>query len=137
MDELISLANIDYLLEQLKKDRLTAGKRAEAMKLLISEEDKLGRSLEQLELAFSRIRKGEELVSRIRQLRDRFAPCSKARTQAERLLTTSEETQALLQSAYRNLRARYAQNGLVASSHLTGQPGAGRGRRKPHTETMN
>jgi hypothetical protein len=114
MQNFVSVANTDDLLESLKNDHVTAERRAASMKRLIHEEDKLSRELEQLELAFSRLKRGGENVLRVRRLRDRFTLGSEAREQAERLLMTATGTQRLLAAACENLRRRHLQNGLIA-----------------------
>ena len=117
MDKLVSLTKVDRFLESLKRDCLIAEARALRMKLLIDEEDKLGRDLERLELAFSRIRSGKWHVLRIRKLRNRFACGSEARKRAEQLLITTIETQQWLKSTYEELRCKHLKK---VSSHSPG-----------------
>jgi len=58
MAKFLSRARVDQLLDSLKDDHDAAEKRAATLKLLIAEEDRFSRDLEQLELAFSRTGRG-------------------------------------------------------------------------------
>ena len=115
MAKFLSRARVDQLLDSLKDDQDVAEKRAATLKLLIAEEDRFSRDLEQLELAFSRTGRGRAHVEEIKRIRDRFAPNSQARRQAERLLAASDETQKLLEACCEGLRLRYLQSGLSAA----------------------
>ena len=114
MQKVITPTTVDESLESLKDNCLTAEKRVAAMKLLIAEEDRFSHDLEQLELAFNRTGRGQAQLRQIRRIRDRFAPNSEARRQAERLLATTEATQELLKTSFEKLRLRYLGSSLIA-----------------------
>ncbi|MDE1936664.1 hypothetical protein [Bradyrhizobium sp.] len=90
MDNYIARANIDHYLDLLGDDDIPPGKRSMVTKLLIEEEDKLSRDLEQLEFAEGKAAICRNRVTRQRRLRDGFVEGSVSRTQADRLLVNFE-----------------------------------------------
>jgi hypothetical protein len=93
MDNFIARANIDHFLELLDGN-LPSDSRSVITRLLVEEEDKLGRDLEQLEFAESRTAACRNRLSHLGRLQECFAAGSIDRAQAERLLDNS---QAILQ----------------------------------------
>jgi hypothetical protein len=72
VNNFIARANIDHFLELLKDDDLSVEKRSVICKLLIEEENKLSRDLEQLEFAQSRAAQCQQRVDQLHDLRNGF-----------------------------------------------------------------
>ncbi len=106
MHRYVAHANIDHFLGLLDKNDVPPENRAVITKLLIAEEDKLARGLEQLEFAESRAAKGRDRVNHLRNLRDGFVAGSAERAQADRLLTNIEDVQRLLEDFCHQMRQR-------------------------------
>ncbi len=104
MDAFVACANIDHYLSVLNTTDLTPQNRATVTKLLIAEEDKLSRDLEQLEFAEIWAAQGRERLKRVHQLRDAADP--KDRANAERLVANVEATQKLLEGFCHRLREK-------------------------------
>jgi hypothetical protein len=68
----VARANIDHYLGILNNNDISSETKAMVTKLLITEEDKLGHDLEQLEFAENRAAKGRDRVNRLRLLRNSF-----------------------------------------------------------------
>lgn len=111
MDNYIARANIDHYLGLLRDRSLPAEGRAPIFKMLVAEEDKLARDLEQLEFAESRVKKGRFHLDRIRRIRDE-AQDPGERLRAERLLAAAEESQLLLEHFCRLIRRSVDSNRL-------------------------
>ncbi len=94
MRNTIYRANIDHCLELVNDPALASDKRADMIKLLIKEEDKLAHDQEQLQFAESRAARGRELLNQIRYLRE-GEHVDGAR--ADQLIAAFETTQGLLE----------------------------------------
>ena len=103
-DIFVARANIDHYLGLLHADELASDRRPMVIRLLISEEDKLGHDLEQLQFAESRVAKGRRRLSHLRQALDEAGPDGRAL--AESVIATVEVTQLLLENYCQRLRAR-------------------------------
>jgi len=90
MDRFVAHANIDRYLDMLKDGNVSAHNRSMINKLLIEEENKLGRDREQLEFAETRAAACRARADRQRHLLDSFNPGSADWMQAERLLVNFE-----------------------------------------------
>jgi hypothetical protein len=66
MNSYIPQANVDHFLHLLEDAALAPDRRAIVTKLLIEEEDKFGRDLEQLEFAERRAANGRDRVKHLR-----------------------------------------------------------------------
>ena len=96
MNNFIARANIEHYLDLLNKSDAAAQDLSVVTKLLIQEEDKLSRDLEQLEFAESKVAACRDRVDGQRRLRNKFLDGSPERVQAERLLTNSIATLQLI-----------------------------------------
>ncbi|WP_245350333.1 hypothetical protein [Bradyrhizobium sp. UFLA03-84] len=112
MDGFIARANIDHYLDLLKGPDVPAGTRSTITKLLLDEENKLGREQEHLEFAESRATTCRENADRQRRLTDAFVPGTSERIQAERLLDHFEAIANLVESACLQMRHRLNDNSL-------------------------
>lgn len=102
MDRYIARENIDRFIELLNDYSLPPGQRAVITKLLIAEEDKLARNLEQLEFAESRAARGRVQLNRMRQ---QLAECHPdGRAQLERLVQNCEALQDMLDDFCHGMR---------------------------------
>lgn len=90
MDSYIVHANIDHYFNLVTSQDLTDCNRATIMKLMVAEEDKLGRNLEHLQFAEVRTARARERLSYLSKLRNAFADGSADRVQAERCWRTSK-----------------------------------------------
>lgn len=97
-------ANIDRQLELLNDPRLEPERRADVVKLLIAEEDKVSHYQEQLEFAESRAAKGRLHLSELRRKRDNMQAADRAL--AEQLVANAEAIQHLLDGFCNHLRNR-------------------------------
>jgi hypothetical protein len=104
MDHFIARANIDHYLDLLHQSDLPPEKHASIVKLLIVEEDKMSQDLEQLQFAEKRAARGRDLLSQLRYVRDGEDLVDRA--SAERLITTFETTQSLMDNYCQRLRTR-------------------------------
>ncbi len=123
MQEYIGRTNVDHCLGLLNGCDLTPHSRRTITKLLIAEEDKLSRDLEQLEFAESRAASGRERVIHVRSLRDVLAPGTSEREQAERLLTNLENCQILLEDFARRLREQVNSHGSLSPLDCSARTG--------------
>lgn len=112
MHRYIGGANIDRFLGLLERGDLTPRNRSTITKLLIEEEDKLGRDLEHLDFAEIRAAAGRDRVIHVRNLRDALVFGTPEREQADRLLVNLENLQTLLEDFCHGLRDRVASRGL-------------------------
>jgi hypothetical protein len=110
MDNFIARANIDHYLDLLHHGDLPPEKHATIVKLLIAEEDKMGQDLEQLEFAEKRAARGRDLLSQLRYVRDGEDLVDRA--SADRLITTFETTQSLMDDYCQQLRTRVVHSRL-------------------------
>ncbi len=106
MDRYIAHANIDHYFSLLTSQNLTDGNRATISKLMVAEEDRLGRDLENLQFAELRVAKARDRVNHLTKLRDAFAEGSAERLQAEKTLANFETTYQLMEQFRRRLRER-------------------------------
>jgi two-component system, NarL family, nitrate/nitrite response regulator NarL len=104
MDDFIARANIDHFLGLLNRTDLTPHNRGAITKLLIAEEDKLGRDLESLQFAEARTATSRERVNRFRKLRDSFVEGSSHRAHADGVLTNFEAIQNVMERFCRLMR---------------------------------
>ncbi len=112
MDDYIARANIDRYIELLDGDDTPPGKRSTITRLLIEEEDKLSRDLEQLEFAESKVALCRNRVKQLKYLRDSFAEGSVSQIQADSLLVSFEAVLTQVESFCGHMRKRVEQNGL-------------------------
>jgi hypothetical protein len=104
MDGFITRANIDHFLGLLHRSDLTPHNRGKITKLLIAEEDKLGRDLESLQFAEARTATSRERVNHFRKLRDSFVEGSSHRALADGVLTNFEAIQNVMERFCRQIR---------------------------------
>jgi hypothetical protein len=104
MDNFIARANIDHYLDLLHHGDLPPEKHTTIVKLLIAEEDKMSHDLEHLQFAEQRAARGRDLLSQLRYVRDGEDLVDRA--SAERLITTFETTQSLMDNYCQRLRTR-------------------------------
>jgi two-component system nitrate/nitrite response regulator NarL len=97
-------ANIDHFLGLLSRSDLTPHNRDAVTKLLIAEEDTLGRDLESLQFAEARTATGRERVNHFRKLRDSFVEGSSHRTLADSVLRNFEAIQNVMERFCRQMR---------------------------------
>jgi len=103
-DGFITRANIDRFLGLLSRSELTPHDRGNITKLLIVEEDKLGRDLESLQFAEDRTATSKERVNHFRKLRDSFVEGSSQRALADGVLTNFEAIQNIMERFCRQMR---------------------------------
>jgi hypothetical protein len=94
MDRFIARANIDHYLDLLNDGHLASEKQAVVVKLLIAEEDKLSRDMEQLQFAEAHAASGRERLSQLRYVRNGQDPIDHARM--DRPIANFQITQPLL-----------------------------------------
>ena len=104
MDGFTARANIDRFLGLLSRSELTPHDRGTIMKLLIVEEDKLGRDLESLQFAEDRTAMSRERVNHFRKLRDSFVEGSSHRSLADGVLKNFEAIQNIMERFCRQMR---------------------------------
>src|SRR5512135_2680923 len=112
MDRFIARANIDHYLEMLNNHDVSTRNRSMITKLLIEEEDKLGRDLEQLEFAENKAVACRTRADRQRRLLDSFDPGSADWVQAERLLVNFESLAQFVEGFCQQMRKRVSENRL-------------------------
>ena len=106
MDRYIARANVDHYIALLNDADLLPERRNAITKMLISEEDRLGQDLEQLEFCEMRAAAGRKRVENVANLRDRFAFGTPERRHAEELLVNMENLQTLLEDSCHRLRRK-------------------------------
>jgi hypothetical protein len=106
MERFIASANVDHYLDLLKIPDISTHARSTITKLLIEEEDKLGRDCAQLEFVESRAATCRARADRQRRLMDSFAPGSDDWVQAERLLVNFESLAQFVESFCHQMRRR-------------------------------
>ena len=104
MDRLIARANIDHYLSILNSTGLNAANRATIIKLLIAEQNKLARDLEELEFVEVRTAQCWERVIRFTNLRDGHVDGSADHKRVSRLLAAAEEIHQLMDQLCRQMR---------------------------------
>ena len=104
MDSYVAQANIDHYFNILTTQRLTERNRDTVMRLMLAEEDKLGRDLEQLQFAEQRTARSRDRVNHLRKLRDAFAHGSADRAQAEKVLANFAAIHGLMEEFCHRLR---------------------------------
>ena len=112
MQRYVARANVDHYLSILNGSDLASQNRVTVTKLLIEEEDKLGRDLEHLEFAESRSANGRERLNHLRKVREAFAFGTREREHADRLLVNVENLQTLLEDFCHRLRAKVNSHGI-------------------------
>jgi DNA-binding NarL/FixJ family response regulator len=103
-DGFITRANIDHFLGLLNRSDLTPHNCGKITKLLIAEEDKLGRDLEFLQFAEARTAASRERVNHFRKLRNSFVEGSSHRALADGVLKNFETIQNLMERFCRQMR---------------------------------
>ena len=111
MDNFIARANIDHYLELLGEDDVPPAKRTVVTRLLIEEENKLSRDLEQLQFAESRAAASRHRLSHLRRLRDDLDD-SADRLRADGMVRTFEAILAEIESFCNRMRRRIETRGL-------------------------
>jgi hypothetical protein len=106
MDEYVAQANIDHYTGLLNRSDLAPRNRDTIVKLLISEEDKLGHDLEQLEFAERRAAESRNRLNFARNLRNSFIEGSSERADADRVLQNFEAIHRLFEQFRNCLRER-------------------------------
>lgn len=104
MDQFIARANVDHYLEMLKNNDISSRNRSMVTKLLIEEENKLGRDHEQLEFAENRAAACRDRADHQRRLLDSFCPGSTDWVQAERLLVNMESLAQFIEGYCQQMR---------------------------------
>ncbi len=109
----VAHANIDHYLHLLtSQSQLTDGNRTTITKLMVAEEDKLGRDLEHLQFAEIRTARARDRLNHLSRLRDAFADGSSERMQAEKALANFEAIYKLMEQFCGHMRKK------VNSSHI-------------------
>lgn len=106
MDKYIARANIDHYFNLLTSPDSTDCNQATIMKLMVAEEDKLGRDLEHLQFAEVRTARARDRLDYLRKLRDAFADSSAERIQAEKVLANFEAIYQSMEQFCRHMRRR-------------------------------
>jgi hypothetical protein len=106
MESYVTHANIDHYSSILTTQCLTARNRDTITKLMIIEEDKLGRDLEHLQFAEDRAARSRDRLNRFRKLRDAFADGSSERVQADKTLANFEAIHRLMEQFCRQMREK-------------------------------
>ncbi len=106
MDSYVPRANIDHFFSVLTTQHLSDGNRDTIMKLMIAEEDKLGRDLEHLQFAEDRVARSRDRVNYLRKLRDAFADGSTERVQADKMLGNFETIHRLMEEFCHRMRTK-------------------------------
>ncbi len=112
MDKFVARANIDHYLEMLNNHDVPAHHRSTISKLLIEDEDKLGRDQEQLEFAENKAVACRNRADRQRRLLDSFDPGSGDWVQAEKLLVNFELLAQFVEGFCRQMRRRVSDDRL-------------------------
>ncbi len=112
MHRYIARTNVDHYIGLLAGGELAAENRSTITKLLIAEEDKLGRDLEHLEFAESRAARGRDRLNHLKSQREYFAFGAREREQVERLLINLENLQTLLEDFCHRLREKINSHGI-------------------------
>jgi hypothetical protein len=112
MDQFAARANIDYYLEMLTNNDISRRNRSMVTKLLIEEENKLGRDHEQLDFAEDKAAVCRDRADRQRRLLDSFCPGSTDWVQAERLLVNMESLAQFMEGFCRQMRKRVDEHRL-------------------------
>lgn len=92
MEPFIARANIDHFLDLLRDDDLPAERISAINQLLIAEENKLSRDLEQLDFAESRAALYRSRLDGLLRWRDGFADGSSERSRADGVVAKFEVT---------------------------------------------
>lgn len=111
MHRFIARANIDHFIGLLGGD-LTPSKRADIVRLLIAELDKLALDLEHLEFAEKKVADGRDRLNHVRGVRNGHPHGTPEREQAERLLVGCENLQTLLEDFCHHLRRQFSSRGI-------------------------
>ncbi len=111
MDNYIAHANIDHYLELLGEDDIPPVKRSMIVKLLIEEENKLSRDLEQLQFAESRAAACRDRLIRLQHLRDSMTD-SADRSRADGVVRTFEGVLKEVENFCGQMRRRIESSGL-------------------------
>ena len=106
MVSFVAHANIDHYLDLLRNGDVPARNRSTINKLLIEEENRLGRDREHLEFAEARAAVCRAHADRQRRLLDSFAPGSTEWVQAERLFVNFESLAQFVESFCQQMRRR-------------------------------
>lgn len=106
MDEFVAQANIDHYLDLLKNGDVSFHNRSTISKLLVEEENKLGRSREQLDFAENRAAACRDRADRQRRLMDSFSHGSTEWQLAERLLVNFESLAQFVEGFCQQMRGR-------------------------------
>ena len=106
MEDYIARANVDHYLDLLYNHEVPAQNRSTIQKLLIEEEDKLGRTQEQLSFAETKAAVCRDRADRQRRRMDSFEPGTDDWVRAERLLVEFESLARNVESKCRQLRQR-------------------------------
>lgn len=110
MDRYVAHANIDHYFNLLTVQGLTDGNRDTIVKLMLAEEDKLGRDLEHLQFAEDRAARGRDRLNYLRGLRAAFADGSTEQARADDMLANFETTQNLMEQFCRRMREQVHSN---------------------------
>lgn len=106
MDLFVARANIDRYLDLLHTGNSSTQDRSVLNKLLIEEENKLGRDLEQLDFAEGRVASYRQRFNQICHWRDGFVDGSSERSQADRVVESFETTLQMMESFCGKMRAK-------------------------------
>jgi hypothetical protein len=108
----VARANVDHFLDLLREDGISDQIRHTVTKLLVAQEDQLGRTVEALSFMESRLIKGREDVASIRLKCKVFAHGTEQHIEAEKLLVNLENTLTLMENYCQRLRTDIDRNGL-------------------------
>jgi hypothetical protein len=111
MHRFIARQNIDHLANQFGSTA-DAGKRGALARLLVEEEDKLGRGYEQLEIAAHRIAIADILIGKQERLIQRYAKDGCDTTVANEVLVSLKTSKSLFEAFRRQVMQGIASNRL-------------------------
>ena len=111
LQDFISGQNIDRFLEQLSQP-LEPSRSEMLLRLLMEEEDRLGRSREQFDLARQRVTDGASRIGRLKTLAACYPPESDFARRALAVTATLERTQELIEAHYQRLRTEWRRERL-------------------------
>jgi hypothetical protein len=112
MDNFVTFANVDHYLDILNGRDVPNQKRSTIIKLLIEEENKLGRDLEQLQFAEQKAAACRNRAERQRRLRDALDPGSPDWAQADNQLANFESLARHVEGLCQKMRRQMNESGL-------------------------
>jgi hypothetical protein len=101
----VSRSNVAHYLARLRSGELQAGSRDTVMRLLMQEEERLGRDQELLDMIEARLEEGRRFIATVQDLVAVSPRNSAQHAKAEELLATLRNLQSVLEERHAKLRA--------------------------------